>query len=720
MISWEIHPAKVIFSQYAEDWDRLNAKFYGGHPFFDSRFIGPLLDYFGSGKEQLCIHRSDGVISGALILKPDGMGRWSSFRPSQSQITALLFNDASLLESLLKTLPGFAWTIELYAVDPRYSPDFSQFESVQIISAQALTIGIHPEISFAEYWNSRSKNLRANVRRYFNRSEKEFDIPVFSKFTTGAEINIGVARFGELESAGWKGVAGTAVAISNKQGLFYTEALGRFARTNQATVYELHIGEQLAASRLVIANDQMLVILKTTYDESLARFAPGRLLLYHIIEEHLESQAGKTIEFYTNATSDQADWANFNCTIQNIQVFRNEPITVAFSVLKTMRRILRSATHRRTSSDSALQTTNVKTCLSIEGFSREQYDLQEFAARDNVETSIDWFELLQKNVYPDDPGVRFYFVAEENVPSTILPLRLTTQGKVRTVESLGNYYTSLYTPLLTSESDLFAVRHLLASATRDHGGAHVMRFAPMDPDSPGYKGLLNELRAIGWIPFKFFCFRNWFLTVDANWEGYLKKRSANLRSSIKRRNKDFAAEGGTLEVVTTSDALEQAIAAFQEVYSASWKIPEPYPNFVPSLIRRLSSIGMLRLGIARLQGRPIAVQLWIVGKGKASIYKVAYHKEFATLSPGTVLTSYLLRHVIEEDQVKEVDFLIGDDEYKKIWMSDHRERWGIVAYNPRTIIGCALLIREIAGRITKLVRKKIKEVFLKSLHLGSR
>jgi len=424
-----------------------------------------------------------------------------------------------------------------------------------------------------------------------------------------------------LEIAGWKGAVGTAVAIGNEQGQFYTEALGRFARSNQATVYELHIGEQLAASRLVIANDQMVVILKTTYDESLARFAPGRLLLYRIIEEQLKSQSGKTIEFYTNATSDQADWTNFGCTIHNIQVFKSESFAAFFSLLKIMWRVLHSAAYRKVTSDDALQVANVKTCLSIEGLLTKTYDLQEFAARNNIEVSIDWFELLQKCVYPNDPGVRYYFVAERNIPSTILPLRLTTKGKVRTVESLGNYYTSLFTPLMTKDSDPFAVRYMLASATRDHGGAHVMRFAPMDPESPAYKGLLNELRAIGWIPFKFFCFRNWFLTVDFDWEGYLKKRSANLRSSIKRRNKDFAAEGGTLEIVTSSEGLEQAIAAFQEVYSASWKIPEPYPDFVPSLIRRLSAIGMLRLGIARLRERPIAAHLWLIGRDEASVEK---------------------------------------------------------------------------------------------------
>lgn len=379
---------------------------------------------------------------------------------------------------------------------------------------------------------------------------------------------------------------------------------------------------------------------------------------------------------------------------------------MTFSTFKAFQHWLRKPSNRTSQSAEVLFVSN------LEGFSWGKYDLSEFSPKGNFELSIDWFDLLQKQIFIDDHGVRYYFVAEENLPRTILPLRLARKGRVRTVESLGNFYTSLYTPLLTQGSELLDLNPMLASATRDHGGAHVMRFSPMDPESKAYQGLINELRAIGWIPFRYFCFGNWFLKVDVDWEGYLKSRSAKLRSTIKRMIKKLDADGGTLEVITKQREIELAISAFQEAYSASWKIPEPYPDFVPSLIRRLSSHGMLRLGIARLHGKPIAAQLWIVGEGKASIYKVAYDEAFATYSPGTVLTSHLMQHVIEQDQVKEVDYLIGDDKYKQIWMSDRRERWGIIAYNPRTLIGFVLFLKEAIGRITKPLVTNTNKCFM--------
>ena len=67
-MSWEFHPAQATFAQHAADWDRLNGELYASHPYFDSRFVGPLLKYFGTGRERLCLYRVQGIVRAALIL----------------------------------------------------------------------------------------------------------------------------------------------------------------------------------------------------------------------------------------------------------------------------------------------------------------------------------------------------------------------------------------------------------------------------------------------------------------------------------------------------------------------------------------------------------------------------------------------------------------------------------------------------------------------------
>ena len=326
-----------------------------------------------------------------------------------------------------------------------------------------------------------------------------------------------------------------------------------------------------------------------------------------------------------------------------------------------------------------------------------------------LESRPEWFALLQKTVFTDDPGVNYLVARDENRTIAFLPIRIVQEGP-RTVEALGNFYTSLYAPWLDESAGDNTLPALLKHAINegDRKAADALRFSPLDPASPFYAALTRAISANGWHPFPYFAFGNWYLKVEGDWNNYLNGRSANLRSSIKRRTRQFAAMGGRLTLHTDLTDIDTAIDAFQQVYNASWKEPEPFPDFVPSLIRLLANSGELRLGIAWLDAQPIAAQFWYVTGNTASIYKVAYHEAHADCSPGTVLTAFLLHHVIEEDKVAEVDFLIGDDEYKKKWMSHRRERWGIIAYNPGTARGLGLLIREWLQRTLKQIYSRIR------------
>ena len=133
-----------------------------------------------------------------------------------------------------------------------------------------------------------------------------------------------------------------------------------------------------------------------------------------------------------------------------------------------------------------------------------------------------------------------------------------------------------------------------------------------------------------------------------------------------------------------------------------------WTSFVPGLIRCCAQQGWLRLGVVWLQEQPVAAQLWIVAHGKAAIYKLAYDEAFKALGSGTVLTARLMRQVLEHDGVAEVDYLMGDDAYKRSWMSHRRERRGLVAHNPRTLRGLTGAARETLARLLRVLRRKAR------------
>lgn len=326
------------------------------------------------------------------------------------------------------------------------------------------------------------------------------------------------------------------------------------------------------------------------------------------------------------------------------------------------------------------------------------------AEKASVEFGISWYTNLVNAVYAGDDGVRFFILRRADEPIAVLPVRVVKNGSSARVESLSNYYSAIYAPVLAPNIQAIDLVPLISAIRNAHTSVSSIRFAPMDPESEGYQLLFKALKLVAMKPFEFFCFGNWFLTVDTNWSHYWGGRNGSLRNTIKRTGKRFFANGGTLEVVSGCGELERGLNAYEKVYAASWKGAEPFVDFIPGLVRTCAANGWLRLGVAWLKDEPIAAQIWIVADGKASIFKLAYHEAYKAYAPGTLLTAMLMQQAIEKDLVTEVDYLIGDDFYKKSWMSGRRERWGLIAYNLKSIAGIVGLCLEMAGRSFKALK----------------
>ena len=673
----------------------------------DSRFVNSLLKHFGDGSERLCVLNHDGVPAAMCLLRPRKLGIWASFLPSQAQIGPTLIQNPDQLEHLMAVLPGYVARLDFLCNDPLFGDLSASSKLPSIFQDHALTMTIRVDGSFEHYWTMRSKNLTKNIARYERRLEPDNITRELRLIENFDDIGAAIERYAALESKGWKGAQGTAIGLINQQGLFYKDLMSSFAATGRATVHEMWFNGQLAASRLMIANDNMTIILKTTYDESFEKYAPGRLLLRDVLVNLFTTQSGRVIEFYTDANADQLAWATNDRSIRHLSFYRSQQVFRLFDWMNTAHQIYKS-------NNIAVQEPEKMPSVEVFGhpdeFPPDVQTLFSQAASENFEFGVSWYRNLINEVFPRHKGIRFHVLRIQGRPVAILPLIVHKSAIGSRAESLGNYYTSVYSPVLEKSVKVRDLAVLLKSVRDALGPLASFRFAPMDSKSKNYLMLTEALKAAGFVPFSFLCFGNWFLPVSTDWATYLKQQTSGLRSTIKRMTKKLAEGGGRLELVSDEAGLERGLAAYQSVYAQSWKKPEPFPNFVPGLIRSCATQGSLRLGLAWVEDKPIAAQLWIVSNGKANIYKVAYDEAFKAYSPGTLLTAMLMEHVMDKDKVAEVDFLIGDDAYKKVWMSDRRERWGIIAYNPRTIIGLFGLGREVLGRALKPIRARLKSI----------
>jgi CelD/BcsL family acetyltransferase involved in cellulose biosynthesis len=335
--------------------------------------------------------------------------------------------------------------------------------------------------------------------------------------------------------------------------------------------------------------------------------------------------------------------------------------------------------------------------------------------------SLPWYKNLAATALGDKEQARILGIERESgEPIAALPLRQARLQprafQLRTLSSLSNYYTALYRPILDPAYPLAGALRQLAAAIRVETPAwDVINLKPLDRESPVFFGLVDAFRDSGFVVQTYFCHGNWYYPVNGrSYKEYLASLRSSVRNIASSKNKKLERTGrARVEIVTGSDGLDTAIAAYEKIYAASWKVQEPFPHFIPSLMRTCAEMGWLRLGIAYIDNQPAAAQLWIVNSGVASIYKIAYDQQYKDLSVGSYLTMRMMERTIDVDKVREVDYLSGDDRYKSDWMSHRREHWGILAMNPRTIPGTLAIARHIGGRAAKNGARKIWSIIPK-------
>ena len=337
--------------------------------------------------------------------------------------------------------------------------------------------------------------------------------------------------------------------------------------------------------------------------------------------------------------------------------------------------------------------------------SSSYHKLIEIVGKDCFELDVNWFKHLVSTALNKSDEVTLYGLEKSSNGTAEALLPLVKCANKSNLKSLSTFYTSLYRPLIAESAPPSALTELFFNIRHDAPNTEVINLSPMPVDDELYEASYNALKRAGWWPFRYFCFGNWCLDVQSkNYNDYYVTLPSVVRHTIERKSKKFFGQnGGSIEVLDSINGIDDAVAVYEKIYASSWKVKEPFPDFIPGLIRMFAEKGELRLGVAYVGADPVAAQIWIVRNKKAAIYKLAYDEKYSNLSVGTILTSHLMRHVIEVDQVKVVDYLIGDDPYKKDWMSRRQERWGIVAYNARTIRGIFGICKEVVGRTFKLI-----------------
>jgi CelD/BcsL family acetyltransferase involved in cellulose biosynthesis len=322
-MSWSFQPA-CEFSRYATQWDSLAAA-SGDVPFLHSGFVRPLLSEFATGDEKLAILEGAGGAQAMTLIRPKGRGVWETYQPSQLPLGPWVQAEGahlpSLVRGLLHRLPGFAIQVGMTQLDPRLfarPPDEPGLATLDYID----TAWIPVTGSFEEYWDARGKNLRTNLRKQRRKLESDGVAVRFDVVTRQADVAEAIEQYGSLESAGWKATLGTAIDAKNAQGRFYRAVLENFCAAGAGRIYRCWLGDHIVAMDLCIESRQMLVVLKTTYDQSLKSFSPASLLREEEMRAIFQERKISDVEFYGKVMDWHTQWSKDVRTLYHLNCFR--------------------------------------------------------------------------------------------------------------------------------------------------------------------------------------------------------------------------------------------------------------------------------------------------------------------------------------------------------------------------------------------------------------
>ncbi len=689
---WSTHRLAGTLGPHLAAWNGLNARRFDGHPLLTGAFVDGLLRHFGEGTEHLCVLEVDGVVEAMCVLQPSSRWQWTTFRPPQAQVGCLLLADQGALAGLLESLPGWVVALDLMCVDPRVSGQLTApSPSFQRHHAQTMTVVMH---GYSEYLANRSGKLRNNLRRYAKKIDADGQSIRYEVITDPTEVGSAVVRYAQLESRGWKAASGTALDPSGDQIRFYAGLLVAAAQRRESSVHEMWIGSTLAASRLALRSEHMTVMLKTTYDETLARYAPGRLLLAEALRVMADRGKGHAVEFYTDASADQLAWATDSRSIYDMRLYRGGLIGLAAHAAHCVLHLWRDPATARTVDE--VQVDRLGSLGEAPSDVTELFD--ELVPAHGTQAGAAWFEMLQRHCFADDDCAVFV-LRHRGTPVAALPLR---RAGAR-VESLANAYSATYAPPIAPWLKACDLRPLLRAVRAHWPQAASFCIEPMDQSSQAYRLLQEALEDDGCVTLRLARHVNWTWprAAGVGWPQYLAARPGEVRTTLARATRRFASRGGRIEIIAAGERLAAGIAAYEAVYAASWKRRESFPAFVRELMEHSARRGSLRLGIAWLDAVPVAAQLWIVIDGRAEIFKLAYDERHKALSPGTLLTAHMVQRAIEDDDVSVIDFLTGDDRYKASWMAQRDTRWSLFAHDARRLRGCVALLRALPGAILR-------------------
>ncbi|MES0199004.1 GNAT family N-acetyltransferase [Mesorhizobium sp. M0011] len=305
-----IYPASAGFD-LVEELDYLCARTVEPNVFFNPRFLAPAMPRLEDREVRLAVIRDGDEYRNRLrLLVPFSVERpvvplgvpvmrtWSS--PFGPLGTPLVDRDdpVGVVEDFFSMLsrPHLKLPKVFVLADVRLDGPVASLLAT-VAEARGLTLittgqsqrpALESELDGDDYLKA---SLRSHHYREFRRLKRRLgDLGKLEHVVARGpeDIRHAIEGFLSLEAAGWKGRERTAMAIDRFRAAFAREAVHRLAEQDMCRIHSLTLDGRTIACLIVFVEAGVAYTWKTAYDETLASYSPGTLLMIEVTRQHLD------------------------------------------------------------------------------------------------------------------------------------------------------------------------------------------------------------------------------------------------------------------------------------------------------------------------------------------------------------------------------------------------------------------------------------------------
>jgi CelD/BcsL family acetyltransferase involved in cellulose biosynthesis len=204
-----------------------------------------------------------------------------------------------------------------------------------------------------------------------------------------------------------------------------------------------------------------------------------------------------------------------------------------------------------------------------------------------------------------------------------------------------------------------------------------------------------------------------YVAVQGAFDHYFESRSKELHRILRRSDRALEQRGSRVrtEVIREPAAVEATLPAITRVFDVAEAhnprqhlLAAPYADFTRSLLHDAASVDALRLFVGYVDEDVMGFAITFGDDHAIGMWLNRFDPAFADLSPGHLISREMVRHGFDH-RLKEVDFMLGDFRYKRLWCTDSADtvtisgaRHGVVATLGAATLAATGLVSRVARR----------------------